>query len=115
MAPAPDTVLPPVWKVVGNGRSLYSIDDAGRFGISTQHVTDIPACTYAALASCGTEGVDPTTAWVSDYPGLSAVLAALTNRDLSRRIAKPGSRRPSTALRSEDVRPGDCLDDGDRR
>ncbi|KZF05831.1 hypothetical protein A2J04_23655 [Rhodococcus sp. EPR-279] len=77
LAPAPGGVLPPVWEVVGNGQTLYSTDDAGQVGISTQHVTDIPAGTYVALASCVTEGVDPTTAWVSDYPGLPDVLATL--------------------------------------
>ncbi|OZD04283.1 hypothetical protein CH275_13565 [Rhodococcus sp. 06-235-1A] len=77
LAPAPGGVLPPVWEVVGNGQMLYSTDDAGQVGISAQHVTDIPAGTYVALASCGTEGVDPTTAWVSDYPGLPDVLATL--------------------------------------
>lgn len=77
LAPAPGGVLPPVLEVVGNGQTLYSTDDAGQVGISTQHVTDIPVGTYVALASCATGGVDPTTAWVSDYPGLPDVLATL--------------------------------------
>lgn len=33
--------------------------------------------TYVALATCGTENVDPATLWISDYPGLSEVLATV--------------------------------------
>ena len=89
LAPAPGGVLPPVWEVVGNGQSLYSTDDGGQIGISTQHVTDIPAGTYVALASCVTEGVDPTTAWVSDYPGLPDVLATLPWNSFTVQQASP--------------------------
>lgn len=77
LAPAPGGVLPPVWEVIGPGQTLYSTDPAGQPGVSTQSVTDIPAGTYVALATCGTENVDPATLWVSDYPGLSEVLATV--------------------------------------
>lgn len=77
LAPAPDGVLPPVWDVIGDGQTLYSTDDAGQSGVSTQSVVDIPAGTYVALATCGTENIDPATVWISDYPGLTEVLATL--------------------------------------
>ncbi|OZF55807.1 hypothetical protein CH293_05615 [Rhodococcus sp. 14-2470-1b] len=75
LAAAPGGVLPPVWEIVGSGQTLYSNDDAGQSGVSTQSVTGIPAGTYVALATCATENVDPATVWVSDYPGLAEVLA----------------------------------------
>lgn len=77
LAPAPGGVLPPVWDVIGPGQSLYSNADAGQSGVSTQSVTDVPAGTYVALATCGTENVDPATVWISDYPGLTEVLATV--------------------------------------
>lgn len=49
----------------------------GQPGVSTQSVTDIPAGTYVALATRGTENVDPANLWISDYPGLSEVLATV--------------------------------------
>ncbi|OZD18278.1 hypothetical protein CH253_17580 [Rhodococcus sp. 06-156-3C] len=77
LAPAPGGVLPPVWEVIGPGQTLYSTDAAGQPGVSTQSVTDIPAGSYVALATCGTENVDPATVWISDYPGLTEVLATV--------------------------------------
>lgn len=75
LAPAPGSVLPPVWDVIGNGQSLYSNDAAGQPGVSSQSITDIPAGSYVALATCGTENTDPMTLWISDYPGLTEALA----------------------------------------
>ncbi|KZF12426.1 hypothetical protein A2J03_17920 [Rhodococcus sp. EPR-157] len=77
LAPAPDGVMPPIADVLVNGQTLYSLEDAGQAGVSSQSVTDIPAGTYVALASCVTENVDPTIAWISDYPGLDDHLATL--------------------------------------
>jgi len=78
LAPAPGGVLPPVWDVIGNGQTLCSIDDAGQAGRNQYPARyRYPAGAYVAPASCVTEGVDPTTVWVSDHPGLPDVLATL--------------------------------------
>nr|WP_212669292.1 hypothetical protein [Rhodococcus sp. 06-621-2] len=77
LSPAPGGVLPPVWDVIGTGQTLYSADDTGETGVSTQSVTDVPAGTYMALATCGTQNEDPATVWISDYPGLTEVLATV--------------------------------------
>ena len=69
LAPAPDGVLPPVGEVIGNGQSLYTNGDT-QPGTTVQTITDVPAGSYVALASCTSVDGDTTTAWISDYPGL---------------------------------------------
>lgn len=76
LAPAPDGVLPPVGEVIGNGQSLYTGGEVPA-GADTQVVTDVPAGTYVALASCGLTEGDSTAAWISDYPGLDEFLAQI--------------------------------------
>lgn len=76
LAPAPDGVLPPVGDVIGNGQSLYTGGEVPA-GTTTQVVTDVPAGTYVALASCTLTEGDSTTAWISDYPGLDEFLAQI--------------------------------------
>lgn len=76
LAPAPDGVLPPVGEVIGNGQSLYTGGEVPA-GAVTQVVTDVPAGTYVALASCGLTEGDSTAAWISDYPGLDEFLAQI--------------------------------------
>lgn len=76
LAPAPDGVLPPVGEVIGNGQSLYTGGEVPA-GAVTQVVTDVPAGTYVALASCGLTEGDSTAAWISDYPGLNEFLAQI--------------------------------------
>ena len=76
LAPAPDGVLPPVGEVIGNGQSLYTGGEVPA-GATTQVVTDVPAGTYVALASCGLTEGDSTAAWISDYPGLDEFLAQI--------------------------------------
>lgn len=76
LAPAPDGVLPPVGEVIGNGQSLYTNGEVP-VGATTQTVTDVPAGTYVALATCTLVEGDTTTAWISDYEGLDEFLAQI--------------------------------------
>jgi hypothetical protein len=76
LAPAPNGVLPPVLEVIGNGQSLYTNGDT-QPGSTVQTITDVPAGSYVALASCTSVDGDTTTAWISDYPGLDEFLNGL--------------------------------------
>ena len=76
LAPAPNGVLPPVLEVIGNGQSLYANGDT-QPGQTVQTITDVPAGSYVALASCTSVDGDTTTAWISDYPGLDEFLSGL--------------------------------------
>ncbi|MGW8538432.1 hypothetical protein ACWGK5_30325 [Rhodococcus qingshengii] len=72
---APGGVLPPVEVVLSGGQSFY---DQGVVapGTTTQVVTDVPDGSYVVLASCGSDGSNPSI-WVSDYPGIEGYLSLL--------------------------------------
>lgn len=73
LANAPGGVLPPIEVTIGPGQTIY---ESGVIptGTTVQTINDIPDGSYVVLASCGSVD-EPTSMWVSDYPGLEPYLA----------------------------------------
>lgn len=67
--------MPPVEVILSGGQSFY---DQGVVapGTITQVVTDVPEGSYVVLASCGSDGSNPSM-WVSDYFGIEGHLSVL--------------------------------------
>ena len=67
--------MPPVEVILSGGQSFY---DQGVVapGTTTQVVTDVPDGSYVVLASCGSDGSNPSM-WVSDYLGIEGYLSLL--------------------------------------
>ncbi|MDV8004601.1 hypothetical protein [Rhodococcus sp. IEGM 1318] len=70
---APSGVLPPIEVTIGPGQTIY---ESGVIptGTTVQTINDIPYGSYVVLASCSSVD-EPTSMWVSDYPGLEPYLA----------------------------------------
>nr|WP_308262076.1 hypothetical protein [Rhodococcus erythropolis] len=70
---APGGVLPTIEDTMGPGQTIY---ESGVIptGTTVQTINDISDGSYVVLASCVSVD-EPTSMWVSDYPGLEPYLA----------------------------------------
>ena len=71
---APGGVLPPVEDTLRAGQTIGMSGEILP-GTTDQVVTDVPDGSYVVLATCTSSG-EPTSMWISDYPGVEPYLTA---------------------------------------